>query len=64
MEKLRSKTTKVLINAIENKMFTDKEENKIKIANPEILLQINSFGIDGYDFDETFKASLNESTGK
>lgn len=34
------------------------------IANPEILLQISSVGIDGYDFDETFKVSVDELTGK
>ena len=64
MDKLRNKTTKILLNAIENKQFTDKEINKIMIANPEILLQISSHGTDGYDFEETFKVTTNESTGK
>ena len=34
------------------------------IANPEILLEISSVGIDGYDFEETFKVSVDELTGK
>ena len=64
MDRLRAKTTKVLLNAIENKQFTDKEINKIMVANPEVLLQISSLGVDGYDFDETFKVTTNDSTGK
>ena len=64
MDRLRTKTTKVLLNAIENQQFTDKEINKIMIANPEILLQISSLGTAGYDFEDTFKVVTNESTGK
>ena len=51
MEKLRFRTCKVLVNAIENKMFTEKEINKILIANPEILLELSSEGLSAYDFD-------------
>ena len=64
MERLRAKTTDVLLKAIDNKQFTDKEINKIMVANPEILLSISSLGAADYDFDETFKIVTNESTGK
>ena len=64
MEKLRSKTIKILLNAFENKMFTEKEKNKILSANPEVLLQMNSIGMTGYDFDETFKVKMSEEAGK
>ena len=64
MERLRAKTTDILLKAIDNKQFTDKEINKIMAANPEILLSISSLGAAGYDFDETFKIVTNESTGK
>ena len=64
MERLRAKTTDVLLKAIDNKQFTDKEINKIMAANPEILLSISSLGAADYDFDETFKIVINESTGK
>ncbi len=64
MDNLRSKTIKVLLNAIENKMFTEKEVNKIMIANPEILLQISSADIHGYNFEQTFNITANDQTGK
>ena len=64
MEKLRAKTTKTLIQAIENKTFTEKEKNKILSTNPEILLLMDEIGMDDYDFDGTFKTSTNERTGK
>ena len=64
MEKLKAKTTEVLLKAIDDKQFTDKEVNKIMAANPEILLSSSSLGAAGYDFDETFKIVTNDSTGK
>ena len=64
MEKLRAKTAKILIDAIENKQFTEKEKNKILSANPEILLQMDAIGITGYDFDVTFKTCAGEVPGR
>ena len=63
MQKLRSKTIKILLTAIENALFTEKEKNKILSANPEILLQMNSID-SGYDFEETFKVKMSEAAGK
>ena len=54
MEKLRIQTSKHLLNAVENKMFGDKEINKIMIANPEILLEASEVGVAGYSFEENF----------
>ena len=64
MEKLRSETIKILLNAFENKIFTEKEKNKILSANPEVLLQMNSINMTGYDFDETFKVKMSHEVGK
>jgi len=64
MEKLRIKTAKIILNAIENKLFSEKEIKKIMIANPEILLSVSSEDIAGYDFEETFKVVTDNKTGK
>ena len=64
METLRQRTIKVLLNAIEAKMFSEKETKKIMSANTEVFLEISSVGPDGYDFEATFKTELNETTGQ
>ena len=52
------------MKAIDDNVFSEKEVKKIVAISPELLLQTSSLGIEGYDFDLAFPASLDEKTGK
>ena len=64
MEKLRAKTTKLLIDAIESNMFSDRVKKKIISTNPEVLLQMESSIMEEYSFDLAFRPSVDELTGR
>ena len=51
MEEMRAQTIKVLLKAIDDNVFSDKEVKKIVAISPELLLQTSSLGIEGYDFE-------------
>ena len=54
----------MLLKAIEDNVFTEKEAKKIVAVSPELLLQTSSIGIEDYDFEQAFPSSLDEKTGR